>query len=76
MEALADPNQIYNSDETYTFSFVKLKSKNVYKIKKGSKKLNLTVLFTFSANIVTTPPTIIIHYTLLPSDVARSLPND
>lgn len=80
---LEDPSRIFNSDETYFMVCPKMKpvitprgARNVYEIDKGNTKLNLTVLFTFSASGVTCPPTLVYPYTRLPALVGRSVPND
>ena len=49
-------------------------ARNVYEVDKGASKLNLTVLFTFSAKGVTTPPTMVFPYKRLPSAVGQSVP--
>ncbi|KMQ85800.1 tigger transposable element-derived protein 6-like protein [Lasius niger] len=80
---LEDPRRIFNSDETYFIVCPKMKNviaprgtRNVYEIDRGNSKLNLTVLFTFSASGVTTPPTVVFPYKRLPACVGRSVPND
>jgi len=51
-------------------------ARNVYKIERGSSKLNVTVLFTFNASGIITPPTVIYPYKRLPHVVGCSVPND
>lgn len=83
LHILEDPTRIFNSDETYFMVCPKMKNviaprgaRNVYEIDRGNSKLNLTVLFTFSASGVTTPPTVVFPYKRLPASVGRSVPND
>ena len=80
---MEDPSRIFNSDETYFMVCPKMKTviahrgaRNVYEIDKANSKLNLTVLFTFSASGVTCPPTLVYPYIRLPAIVGRSVPND
>lgn len=63
---LEDPSRIFNSDEKAFMVCPKMKnvlaprgSRNVYEVDRGNVKLNLTVLFTFNASGVTTPPLVI-----------------
>lgn len=51
-------------------------ARNVYEIDNGNSKLNLTVLFTFSASGVTTPPIVVFPYKRLSASVGRSVPDD
>lgn len=80
-EILEDPTRVYNGDETCFFLSPKSKkvlaakgSKNVYQIE-HHPKVNLTVMFTFSASGDTTPPMIIYPYKRLPSSVLNSVPD-
>lgn len=81
-DILSDPTRIFNSDETYFMVCPKLKqviaprgTRNVYEIDKGNAKLNLTVLFTFGASGIVTPPMVVYPYQRLPAAVGQSVPN-
>lgn len=83
LDILEGPTRIYNSDKTYFIVCPKMKNvialrgtRNVYEINYGNNKLNLTVLFTFSASGTTTPPTLVYSYKRLPSSIARIVSND
>lgn len=69
LHILEEPSRIFNSDETCFMVSPKLKNvigprgvRNIYEVKKGDSKLNLIVLFTFSASGITTPPTLAYSY--------------
>ena len=79
IDIMKDPSRIFNTDETYFNVCPKSKNvlaargeKNVYEVERGNAKLNLTVLFTFSAEGVTTPPTLVYPYKRLPAAVGIS----
>lgn len=81
LHILDDPFRIFNSDQTYFQVRPKLKhvlaprgALNVYEVDKGASKVNLTVLFTFSAKDVTTPPTMVFPYKRLPAAIGQSVP--
>jgi len=83
LHILQDPTRIFNSDETCFMVCPKMKNviaargaRNVYEIERGSSKLNVTVLFTFNASGVITPPTVVYPYKRLPHVVGSSVPND
>lgn len=81
LDILKDSTRVFNADETYFNVCPKMKnvlalrgSRNVYEIERGKSKLNLTVLFTFNASGVMTPPTLVYPYTRLPLAVGGSVP--
>jgi hypothetical protein len=49
-------------------------TKNVYSIEKGSSKENITVMFTFSADIKTCCPAIAYSYKRIPEKISESVP--
>lgn len=62
---LSDPTRIFNGDETNFMLCPKTKhvlaakgSKNIYEVHRGLAKSNLTVMFSFSAAGIMTPPVI------------------
>lgn len=79
---LQDPLRVYNGDET-CFQFcpkvgkvvAPKGAKNVYEVDRGEAKQNLTVMFTFSASGITTPPLIIFPNKRLPRNVLNSVPD-
>lgn len=79
---LQDPSRIFNGDETCFLLCPKNKrvlapkgSKNVYEIQHHPKK-NLTVMFTFSAAGVITPPMIIYAQSRITEKIRESVPDD
>ncbi|KAJ8933907.1 hypothetical protein NQ314_013707 [Rhamnusium bicolor] len=79
---LEDPTRVYNGDETYFTLCPKedkviapRDAKNVYQIEQGPSKTNITVMFTFSAYGVTTPPMIVYAYKRLSKNIAESVPD-
>ncbi|XP_072400523.1 uncharacterized protein [Diabrotica undecimpunctata] len=80
-EILEYLSRIYNGDETCFWLCPKNKkvlaprgAKNVYQIQHHSKN-NITVMFTFSACGVVTPPMIIYAYKRLPAKIVKSVPD-
>lgn len=80
-DILKDPSRVFNGDETSFLLCPKNKkvlavrgTKNVYQIE-HNPKVNLTVMFTFSASGETTAPMIIYPYKRLPSGVLKSVPD-
>lgn len=80
---LQNPERIFNGDETNFLLCPQTKkvlapkgSRNVYEVDSGQAKAALTVMFTFSAVGVTTPPLIIYPYKRLPKDIAESVPEE
>lgn len=81
LEAISDPQRIFNADETgfqlcpSTGRVLAAKGdKNVYAVEQGNSKENVTVLFTFSADGNTCPPLIVFPYKRLPEKIAKSVP--
>lgn len=82
-EILQDPTRILNGDETGFQLCPKQKTvlapkgcKNVYQIDSGQAKSSLTVMFTFSASGVTTPPMIIYPLKRMSSKIQKTVPNE
>lgn len=80
---LEDPSRVYNGDETCFLFNPKLDkviaprgSKNVYDVDVGKAKQNLTVMFSFSASGVTTPPMIIYPNKRLSAAISSKIPDD
>lgn len=80
-EILQDPSRVFNGDETCFQLCPKIGkvlapkgSKNVYEVDQGNAKSNLTVMFTFGASGMTTPPMVIYPYKRLPPQIADSVP--
>ncbi|XP_072389288.1 uncharacterized protein [Diabrotica undecimpunctata] len=78
---LQDPTRIFNGDETCFYLCPKNKkvlamkgSRNVYEIE-HNPKVNLTVMFTFSAIGNILPPMIIYSQKKLPNDILSAVPN-
>ncbi|KAJ8952744.1 hypothetical protein NQ318_008058 [Aromia moschata] len=79
---LDDPAIIFNGDET-AFMLCPKKSKivaqkgskDVYEVDTASAKSNLTVMFSFCANGLTTPPMIIYPYKRMPKDILNNFPD-
>lgn len=82
-DVLLDPSRIFNADES-GFSLHPKSGKvlgprgykNLYEIKKGSEKENITVLVTFSADGKMCPPCIVYPYVKPPRALAESMPPD
>ncbi|KAJ8938304.1 hypothetical protein NQ314_011535 [Rhamnusium bicolor] len=79
---LNDASRVFNGDETCFHLRPKegkvlgLKSsRNVYEIDQGNAKSNITVMFTFSASGLTTPPMIMYPYKKIPINIIRSVPD-
>lgn len=79
---LRDPCRILNGDETNFQLCPKLKkvlapkgTKNVYEIEHAPSKTTLTVMFTFAASGIVTPPMIIYPYKRIPVNVLESVPD-
>ncbi|XP_072395014.1 uncharacterized protein [Diabrotica undecimpunctata] len=79
IDILQDPSRILNGDETCFLLFPKNKrvlavkgSKNVYQIEHHSK-VNLTVMFTFTACGEITAPMIIYPYKRIPSNILNTV---
>ena len=82
LHILNDPTRVFNGDETYFMVCPKMKNviaprgtRNVYEVDWEKSKMNLTVLFTFNAAGVTTPPTVVYPYKRLPALIAQSVPD-
>lgn len=80
-EILSNPSRVFNGDETCfqlcpnTGKVIAPKgSQNVYEVEQGPSKTNITVMFTFSAAGVVTPPMVIYAYKRLPPKIAESVP--
>ncbi|XP_072395154.1 uncharacterized protein [Diabrotica undecimpunctata] len=80
-DLLQDPTRIFNGDETCFYLCPKNKkvlaikgSRNVYEIE-HNPKVNLTVMFTFSAIGNILPPMIIYPHKRLPNDILSAVPN-
>lgn len=80
-EILQDATRVFNGDETCFLLCPKTGkvlapkgSKNVYEVDLGNAKSNLTVMFTFGASGVTTPPMVIYPYKRLPPQITDSIP--
>ncbi|XP_072395276.1 uncharacterized protein [Diabrotica undecimpunctata] len=80
-DVLQDPTRIFNGDETCFYLCPKNKkvlamkgSRNVYEIE-HNPKVNLTVIFTFSAIGNILPPMIIYPHKRLPNDILSAVPN-
>nr|CAI5857655.1 unnamed protein product [Callosobruchus analis] len=78
-----DPSRVFNADETCFNLCPKTSTvlaprdaKNVYGIEHASSKQNTTVLFTFSANGVVTPPLALFPGKRLKSEVYESVPKE
>ena len=79
---LEDPSRVFNGDET-NFYLCPKNSKvlaprgtsNVYEVENVSSKSNLTVMFTFSATGILTPPMVIYPYKRLPNYIIQSVPD-
>lgn len=80
---LQDPSRIFNGDET-NFYLCPKNSKvlaprgtsNVYEVENASSKSNITVMFTFSATGLLTPPMVIFPYKRLPNYIIQSVPEE
>ncbi|XP_072377918.1 uncharacterized protein [Diabrotica undecimpunctata] len=80
-DVLQDPTRIFNGDETCFYLCPKNKkvlamkgSRNVYEIE-HNPKVNLTVMFIFSAIGNILPPMIIYSHKRLPNDILSAVPN-
>lgn len=81
MDILADSSRIFNADES-GFSLCPKTGKvlgprgykNLYEVKKGNEKDNITVLVTFSADGVLCPPCVVYPYVKPPRVIAESMP--
>lgn len=80
---LSDPRRVLNGDETCfnvcpknTKVLAPRGTKNIYEIEHASSKLNITVMFTFSASGMTTPPMIIFPGKRLKDQIYKSVPQD
>lgn len=78
MNILADSSRILNADESLCPKTGKVLGprgyKNLYQIKKGNEKDNITVLVMFSANGVLCPPCVVYPYVKPPRVIAESMP--
>lgn len=81
-DILEDPNRVFNGDETCFLLCPKNKkvlapkgAKNVYEVEHHPKK-NLTVMFTFGASGLLTPPMIIYAQSRLTSAIINSVPGE
>lgn len=81
IDILKDPTRIFNGDETNFLLCPKTKNvlaakgaRNVYEVDRGLAKANLTVMFTFSAAGVVSPPMVIYPYKRVPEEIRKSLP--
>ncbi|XP_044757482.1 CENP-B homolog protein 2-like [Coccinella septempunctata] len=82
IDLLEDPSRIFNADET-GFSLcpksgkvLGLKGRNVYNVKKGNEKENLTVLITITADGRICPPVVVFPYVRPPKAVVDSMPEN
>lgn len=80
-EILQDPTRVFNGDETCFMLCPKTGKvlapkgcKNVYEVDKGNAKSNLTVMFTFGASGITTPPMVVYPYKRMPQQIAEGVP--
>lgn len=80
-EILEDPSRVFNGDETNFYLCPKNSkvlaprgARNVYEVENTSSKMNLTVMFTFSATGVLVPPMVIYPYKRLPNYIIQSVP--
>ncbi|CAG9829492.1 unnamed protein product [Diabrotica balteata] len=79
---LQDPTRIFNGDETCFYRCPKnfkviapRGARNVYEVDSGQAKMNITVMFTFSASGQVTDPMIIYPYKRLPTSIVNSVPS-
>lgn len=79
---LSDPSRIFNGDETNFMLCPKTKSvlaakgsKNIYEVDRGLAKSNLTVMFSFSASGIMTPPMIIYPYKRVREEIRSTVPD-
>ncbi|XP_045767599.1 uncharacterized protein LOC123868946 isoform X2 [Maniola jurtina] len=82
VEALTDPNRVFNTDESAFFLqpkagrvLVRKGYKNVNNVG-GGKKANLTVLITANAAGILAPPMVIYPYERIPTRIANSVNKD
>lgn len=80
---LSDPSRVYNGDETNFIlcpkntKVIALKgTKNVYEIDHAQSKSCVTVMFTFSADGVITPPMIIYPLKRMRPEIQKSVPSE
>lgn len=78
---LNDPTRIYNLDETGVHLYPKTGivlgpegEKNCYEISPGQEKVNITVLYTYSAAGVSIRPIIVYPYQRMPAELRDSVP--
>lgn len=83
LDILDDPNRILNADETGVSLFPKSGKvlapkgyKNVYVVKKGNEKENITVLVVMTASGKICPPLVVFPYKRPPKAVVDSMPPD
>ncbi|KAI4464223.1 hypothetical protein MML48_3g00003013 [Holotrichia oblita] len=79
---LKNPTRVFNGDETCFYLCPKnfkviapRGARNVYEVDSGQAKMNITVMFTFSANDQVTNPMLIYPYKRIPAAVINSVPN-
>lgn len=78
MDILKEPTQIFNGHETAFQLCSRLRKalapihENIYETIQAAAKLNITVIFTFSASESLPPSMIIYPYKRLPSSIAES----
>lgn len=80
-DLLEDPTRIFNGDESGFLLCPKggtvlapKGAKNVYETDRGRAKESVTVMFSFSANGLIVPPTIVFSYKRVPKEVLDSIP--
>ncbi|KAJ8929036.1 hypothetical protein NQ314_018305 [Rhamnusium bicolor] len=79
---LQDPSRILNGDESgfsicpKTGKVLGLKGHNLYSVKQGNEKENLTVLMTFTGDGRISPPVVVFPYIRPPKALVESMPAD
>lgn len=79
---LEDPTRVFNGDETCFYLCPKnfkviapRGARNVYEVDSGQAKMNITVMFTFSAAGQVTSPMLIYPYKRIPAPIIDSVPS-
>lgn len=82
-DILNNPTRVFNGDESNFQLCPKNKkvlapkgARNIYEVDKGLAKSSLTVMFTFSAMGLITPPMIVFPYVRVPQEVRNSIPEN
>lgn len=77
-EILDHPERIVNGDESsFAGKVLGLKGyRNLYQVKQGNEKENITVLLVFNASGNLCPPCVVFPYIRPPKAVANSMPSD